>query len=73
MPDLIEAARQVMSSAKKFLIVGQRWDLDVTQPLDFSGDWVTRLRDETRAHGELHRPMGSDYLRLSARLLCRYA
>jgi hypothetical protein len=61
MPDLIEAARQVMSSAKEFLIVGQRWDLDVTQPLDFSGDWVTRFRDETRAHGELHRPMGSDF------------
>jgi hypothetical protein len=61
MPDLIEAARQVMSSAKKFLIVGQRWDLDVTQSLDFSGDWVARLRDETHLHGELHRPMGSDY------------
>ncbi len=61
MPDLIEAARQVMSREKKFLIVGQRWDLDVTQPLDFSGNWVEMLETETHAHGELHRPMGSDY------------
>jgi hypothetical protein len=60
-PDLVDSARQVMSRVRKFLIVGQRWDLDVTQPLDFSGDWAARLKDQTRAHGELHRPMGSDY------------
>jgi hypothetical protein len=59
--DLVDSARNVMAQVKKFLIVGQRWDLDVTQPLDFSGDWVTRFRDETHAHGELHRPMGSDF------------
>jgi hypothetical protein len=61
MPDLLETARQVMAIAKKFLIVGQRWDLDVTQPLDFSVDWVMRLHADTQARGELHRPMGSDY------------
>jgi hypothetical protein len=61
MPDLVEAARQVMSRAKGFLIVGQRWDMDVTQPLDFSDGWVERLKDEAQARGGLHRPMGSDY------------
>jgi hypothetical protein len=60
-PDLVEAARQVMSMAKKFLLVGQRWDLDVTVPLDFSGDWSARLQLDARARGKLHRPMGSDY------------
>jgi hypothetical protein len=60
-PDLVVSSRQVVARVKKFLIVGQRWDLDVTQPLDFSGDWVARLRDETHLHGGLHRPMGSDY------------
>lgn len=61
MPDLIEAARQVMASVQKFLIVGQRWDLDVTSPLDFSGDWAARLQRDAHTRGELHRPMGSDY------------
>jgi len=61
MPDLIVTAQQVMSSVKKFLIVGQRWDLDMTQPLDFSGDWSTRLQLDARTRGEFHRPMGSDY------------
>jgi hypothetical protein len=51
----------VMSRTKKFLIVGQRWDLDVTQPLDFSDGWVERLQVDTHGRGELHRPMGSDY------------
>ena len=60
-PDLVDSARKVMSMARKFLIVGQRWDLDVTQPLDFSGDWAVSLKDEAHAHGVLHRPMGSDY------------
>jgi hypothetical protein len=52
-PDLVEAARRVMSMAKKFL--------DITVPLDFSGDWSARLQLDARARGELHRPMGSDY------------
>jgi hypothetical protein len=60
-PDLVKAARQVMSRTKKFLIVGQRWDLDMPKPFDFSGDWAARLGEETHARGELHRPMGSDY------------
>jgi len=61
MPDLVHAARLVMAKAGNFLIVGQRWDLDVTVPFDFSGDWVTRLQADTCKRGELHRPMGSDY------------
>jgi hypothetical protein len=60
-PDLVDSARKVVSMARKFLIVGQRWDLDITRPLDFIGDWVERLQSDARARGELHRPMGSDY------------
>jgi hypothetical protein len=50
-----------MAGAKKFLIVGQRWDLDVTQPLDFTAGWVKSLQTDAHTRGELHRPMGSDY------------
>jgi hypothetical protein len=60
-PGLVVSSRQVMSMARNYLIVGQRWDLDIAQPLDFSGDWVEHLRADTCARGELHRPMGSDY------------
>jgi hypothetical protein len=60
-PSLVDSARQMMSMARKFLIVGQRWDLDVTQPLNFSAGWVERLQADAHVRGELHRPMGSDY------------
>jgi hypothetical protein len=52
LPDLLEATRQVSRQAKDFLLVGQRWDLDQTVPLDFSGDWESRLRRDLAARGK---------------------
>jgi hypothetical protein len=61
MPDFIQAARQVASQVERFLIVGQRWDLDVTRELDFSPGWPERLAAEVQSRGRLHPPSGSDY------------
>lgn len=61
MPDLIQAVRSVSAQLEKFLLVGQRWDLDLRTPFDFSGDWVRSLRQVIRAQGSLHPPGGSDY------------
>ena len=57
----LEPVSQVASQAEGFLIVGQRWDLDVRQPLDFSPGWDARLLADMRVRGRLHPPMGSDY------------
>ena len=61
MSDLVKAARQVTGQMENFLMVGQRWDLDVTEPVDFSGDWESRLCDEVKRHGEFYTPWGIDY------------
>jgi len=61
LPDFVEITCQVASQAELFLVVGQRWDLEVTQPLDFGKGWDLRLRQLTLDQGELHRPAGSDY------------
>lgn len=61
MPDVVTAARQVAEQAEEYLIVGQRWDLDVTERLDFSDDWVGRLQELTAREGKLHPRGGSDY------------
>jgi len=61
LPDFVEAARQVSALAKRFLVIGQRWDLDVRTLLDFSPGWDGRLRQEVGAHGREHMPAGSDY------------
>ncbi|HNT23759.1 MAG TPA: hypothetical protein PKM21_05305 [Anaerolineales bacterium] len=61
LPDFLQAAAQVAGQAEKFLIVGQRWDLDVQQPIDFSPGWQARLQEDVRQRGRLHPPGGSDY------------
>ena len=60
-PDFVETARKVAMQKEKFVLLGQRWDLDVTQFVDFSGDWSNRLRSTAHREGSLHRPAGSDY------------
>lgn len=60
-PEFVSFARQVFNQAEKFLIVGQRWDLDVREALDFSQGWDARLLADVRNRGRLHSPGGSDY------------
>ena len=59
--DLVEAAKKVVAQREKFVLLGQRWDLDITIPLDFSAGWSDRLRSIVHRQGSLHRPAGSDY------------
>ncbi|MBP7227821.1 MAG: hypothetical protein KA988_01805 [Longilinea sp.] len=61
MPDFVAAAERLAAQLAQFLLVGQRWDLDVRQPLDFSGQWQTALRQRVAAEGRLHPRGGSDY------------
>ncbi|MDI6693637.1 MAG: hypothetical protein QME21_01205 [Anaerolineales bacterium] len=62
LPEIVQAAQQVAAQVSgPFLLIGQRWDLDVSQPLDFSDGWPERLRQEALRRGRLHRPAGSDY------------
>jgi hypothetical protein len=68
MSDLLRAARQVSEQARDFLLVGQRWDLNQTEPLDFSGDWESRLRLEVAKRGKFYSPWGIDYFVFPRRL-----
>jgi hypothetical protein len=71
MPDFVEVAlesrslllgkREQAVGLQNFVLLSQRWDLDVTQPLDFSEDWVNGLRSTVHSQGSLHRPAGSDF------------
>jgi hypothetical protein len=61
MNDITVASRRVHEHLEKFVLLGQRWDLDITQPMEFVGDWQSKLREKAFSEGELHRPAGSDY------------
>jgi len=61
MPEIIGVIRQVLAQVERFLVIGQRWDLDVTQELDFDAAWEARLRFDVQRRGRLHPPAGSDF------------
>jgi hypothetical protein len=60
-PEFVSLAKSVFNQVKEFLVVGQRWDLDLNQPLVFNQDWDVRLLFDVKTRGRLHPPGGSDY------------
>ena len=61
MPDFLEAARRSRMLCDKFVLLSQRWDLDVTGPIEFTEGWQNRLQSTVHGQGSLHRPAGSDF------------
>ncbi|MEJ5240890.1 MAG: hypothetical protein WHS87_06810 [Anaerolineales bacterium] len=61
MSDFLQAVREVAKLRERFVLVSQRWDVDITTSLDFAPGWEERLREHVRQHGKLHRPAGSDF------------
>jgi hypothetical protein len=61
LPDFVAAAQQVKKLRDQFVLVSQRWDVDVTDLLDFGAGWERQLEALVRGRGRLHRPAGSDF------------
>ena len=60
--DFVDAARTVSATKSRFLMTGQRCNLDVAENLVLDGDnWEVELRDRARRDGELYGPHGIDY------------
>ncbi len=60
-PGFLSSALKTLARTPKFLLVGQRYDLEVTRELDFSTGWEESLKAECQTKGSLHKPSGSDY------------
>jgi hypothetical protein len=51
--DFLEAFQKSIQWRKRFLLVGRRWDLDITTPIDFERpDWASRVRRLAVTRGE---------------------
>ncbi|HEY9089052.1 MAG TPA: glycosyltransferase family A protein [Anaerolineaceae bacterium] len=61
LPDFVQTARSVAAQAKDFLLVGQRWDMNINAPLEFGPGWQERLLARARQENRLHPRGGSDY------------
>jgi hypothetical protein len=67
--DMISATLAASRLSDKFLLLGQRYDLDIQNELDFSNGWEDRLWQDTLQRGKLHPPLGSDYFIFPRKLL----
>ena len=61
MSDFVEATKQAVKLKDKFVLLSQRWDLDIITPLNFAEGWERQLESTVRTQGQLHRPAGSDF------------
>jgi hypothetical protein len=60
--DFLAAVQQIHERKDRFLLVGQRWDVDLRQAWDLTKpDWETELRAYVTKVGRLHPPTGIDY------------
>lgn len=61
--DFWKAFEKACAWRKKFLMIGRRWDTDVTSPINFScPDWANSLRHAALTSGFIQHPGYLDYL-----------
>ena len=62
MRDFMEAFRRVVAWRRSFLIVSQRWDTEINEPIDFSfPGWQDTLKQRARSGGVLQSTLFIDY------------
>ncbi len=50
--DFVRALGELLAWRSNFLMIGRRWDVDVTEPLDFSAsNWETRILTRAKSEG----------------------
>ena len=59
--DFLKTAKSVLDKVDKFLLVGQRWDLQIEKCIKFDDEWDTRVKEDCANRGKLHPKGGSDY------------
>src|SRR6266540_2493397 len=61
LPGFVEAAEQAVKLKDKFVLLSQRWDIDIAQAIEFTKGWQDSLSSIVHRQGILHRPAGSDF------------
>lgn len=60
--DFLLAVQQIHERKGRFLLMGQRWDVNLNESWDFARpDWEAELRAYVAEFGRLHPPTGIDY------------
>lgn len=67
MQDFADSVNRIQ--VRRFIACGQRWDLDVVEPLSFQAGWEEALCTRARSNGQLHSAEGMDYFVFSRGML----
>ncbi|MCH7611270.1 MAG: hypothetical protein J4N76_11720 [Chloroflexi bacterium] len=59
--DFLPSVQRSADRFDRFMMVGQRWDLELEVELTFEKGWASAMRKRLEARGALHPPAGSDY------------
>ncbi|HSE39790.1 MAG TPA: hypothetical protein VLH08_03415, partial [Acidobacteriota bacterium] len=68
MPDFMTAVERCEQLKDQFLLCGRRWNLDVTDSIDFSEGWEERLRQRAESFGVLEEPWAIDYFVFTSKI-----
>lgn len=69
MSDFMKALTTVKARRGRFLMAGQRWDVDFDEVLDFGPGWEARFKNKVIKEGRLHAYYGIDYFAFPKELL----
>jgi len=69
MSDFISAIQRIINQKHRFLLVGQRWGLNVSEDLDLMHSWEEKFKARVRQNGTLGHPTGIDYFVFTRGLL----
>jgi FkbM family methyltransferase len=62
MDDFAEAIEKVAGKFEQFLMIGRRWDFDISEEIKFDVEgWQQQLRQQVVKDGFYHEPTGIDY------------
>lgn len=60
--DFVEGVNRCATKFDHFLMIGQRYDLDIIRPIDFeNNNWKDVLRFQVKRNGKIHKTCGIDY------------
>lgn len=61
LPNFITSLEKVAAELIKFLVIGQRWDLNITEEMYFANQSDYEMLERSLSDARLHPPGGSDY------------
>jgi hypothetical protein len=61
LPDFLDVSEKVSMQTEKFVLAGQRWDLNDKNAFQFKKGWETFIKEYLKKQGRRHPPAGSDY------------